>query len=384
MNLRKIIQEEINDFEWIEDIPNTDLYRYFEVYVCYESYYGEDLLHECPEGGSYFFKIPTQVVPEIWDYEADDYYYAGPGDEGLDVIEWAIENGIMEPNDFDYAEYVTEKTKEEFCLAWGNYHDKELCKEFNDRHWLTDEPMNESDDFDWIQDEELPILPYVGKRFKLIRNGGEDSGRIYKILDYHYDDFNKDFYITTTRLDPNTLKPINKQHSMVFKAPMSRAMELINNGNWVFIDNINESNDFDWVKEMEPNQSDRYSFWLNKMMEILPNSFNEVEEFYSGKIIKTLSYLKNSMNRLSEELTELYLTDPSSKLNWLQASSHTVVNGVNDIVTAIRLRDEGKEWCESGKPYCENKTNKMVYESSLKDLKKRIPEMLRLLNLIGF
>jgi hypothetical protein len=122
MDLKRIIQEEVNDFGWIENIPNTDLYRYFEVYVCGD----------------------TQ-------YDDDDDYYAGPGDEGLGVIEWAIDNDIMDRDD-EYAipEYVTEKTKKEFCLAWGNYNDKEVCKEFLNTHWLTDEPVNESNDFDWM------------------------------------------------------------------------------------------------------------------------------------------------------------------------------------------------------------------------------------------
>jgi ADP-ribose pyrophosphatase YjhB (NUDIX family) len=155
--------ESINesDFDWAEEVPTADEYRFFEVYVCYQNYYDEEEQEdECIEGGSYFLKIPSDVVSEIWNYEAKDGYYAGPGDEGLDVIDWAVQHSLMEPDDYDYAEYVTEHTKKEFCLAWGNYHDKEICEEFEKAHWLTNE-INESE-FDWVEDHE-PFKAGSGK-----------------------------------------------------------------------------------------------------------------------------------------------------------------------------------------------------------------------------
>ena len=177
MGLKNIILEELGDFDWIQNIPDTELHRYFEVYVCYESFYDEDTGEdECVEGGSYFFKVPTQVVPEIWDYTADDMYYAGPGDEGLEVIEWAVENDIMERGDFGYAEYVTETTKKDYCLAWGNYHDKEVCKEYSNTHWLTDEPVNESNEengFDWIKE----VSPFNLSMDWVIHDDTNKSGR---------------------------------------------------------------------------------------------------------------------------------------------------------------------------------------------------------------
>lgn len=110
------------------------------------------------------------------------------------------------------------------------------------------------DSLDWIKDEELPILPYVGKRFKLITDDGQDSGRRYQILEYYFEDvYNKDFYVKSILLNPRTLKPETKKFGLtqgqIFHTPVRRAMELINNGNWVFLDTINESqDDFDWAK----------------------------------------------------------------------------------------------------------------------------------------
>lgn len=103
----------------------------------------------------------------------------------------------------------------------------------------------EMDGLDWIKDEELPILPYIGKRFKLITDDGQDSGRRYQILEYYFEDkYNKDFYIKSILLNSTTLKPETKKFGLaqgqIFHTPIRRAMELINNGNWVFLDTINE------------------------------------------------------------------------------------------------------------------------------------------------
>jgi hypothetical protein len=110
------------------------------------------------------------------------------------------------------------------------------------------------DDFDWIKDEELPIIPYIGKKFKLITDNGQDSGRRYQILDYYLEgEYNKDFYVKTILLNPRTLEPETKTlgltQGQIFRTPIKRSMELINNGNWVFLDKINESqDDFDWAR----------------------------------------------------------------------------------------------------------------------------------------
>jgi hypothetical protein len=137
---------ESDDFGWVQDVPEADEYRYFEINVCWESWYDEDEGGDvCDNGGSYFIKIPTIVVPNIWDHESKDEYMTGPGDEGSEVIDWSVNNGLMEEVDYDYVEYVREMPKEEYCQAWGNYQegDKELCKGY----------IKESEEeFQWIQD----------------------------------------------------------------------------------------------------------------------------------------------------------------------------------------------------------------------------------------
>lgn len=152
INGDKYITNNINesdDWGWAREIPGTEEYgqdyRYFEVNVCYTAFYNDDTGEDdCFEGSSYFFKIPKSVVPEIWDYEAEDDKVAGPDDEGEAVIEWAIENDIIDPNDVDMFEFVTEHDKKTWCVAWGNYSDKKECIEF----------INESDDFDWVRSQE--------------------------------------------------------------------------------------------------------------------------------------------------------------------------------------------------------------------------------------
>ena len=44
----------------------------------------------------------------------------------------------------------------------------------------------------------------------------------------------KNYYVNSVLLDPETLKETQKR----FNSPMDRAMELIKDGNWVFIDKI--------------------------------------------------------------------------------------------------------------------------------------------------
>lgn len=152
INGDKYITNDINesdDFDWVREIPGTieygQDYRYFEINVCYNAFYNDDTGEDdCAEGGSYFFKIPKSVVPKIWGYQAEDEYFAGPGDEGEAVIEWAIENTSINDDNIDMFEYVTEHDKETWCTVWGNYRDKKECFEF----------INESDGFDWVRRQE--------------------------------------------------------------------------------------------------------------------------------------------------------------------------------------------------------------------------------------
>lgn len=166
---RELNLESVNesDFDWTSEVPAGDSYRYFDINVCYVSYYDEETGEDdCREGGSYFLKIPVDVVPNIWDYEADDHYVAGPGDEGYDVIQWCLENDLLDETDFDDVQYVTELPKSDYCRAWGNWQeeDKELCSRF----------INEDleSEFDWVEEHE-PFQP--GKEKYMIDFTTEDE-----------------------------------------------------------------------------------------------------------------------------------------------------------------------------------------------------------------
>jgi hypothetical protein len=124
-NIKRIIREEVEDFQWIKDTQEETL-RFFDVYVCDEMEYQEDTGEdECTgHGGSYFLRIPTDVTNEIWGGDID--YMGGPGDEGLGIIEWMNDNGKLDPDDYGSVEYVREIDKEEFCMA-VRHSNEDIC-----------------------------------------------------------------------------------------------------------------------------------------------------------------------------------------------------------------------------------------------------------------
>jgi hypothetical protein len=163
---------ESNDFEWTEASPDLESHRFFDINVCYSSFYDEDTGEdECRESGSYHLKIPREVVPEIWDYEAEDDYVAGPGDEGYDVIQWCLKNGLMDGENYDDVQYVTELTKSEYCRAWGDWQeeDKGLCR----GHHLVGES-----EFDWAIDDIPPFYTLEWKEHPLAIVGREVWGNL--------------------------------------------------------------------------------------------------------------------------------------------------------------------------------------------------------------
>lgn len=115
-------------WDWAREIGIP--YRFFDINVCWFSWYNEETGEdECDDGGSYFIKIPADIVHDIWDHEEGDEYMAGPGDEGSEVIDWCVSNGLMEEVSYDYVEYVREINKGEFCRAWGYWKEKDICGE---------------------------------------------------------------------------------------------------------------------------------------------------------------------------------------------------------------------------------------------------------------
>ena len=145
--IRNILRE--GDFDWHIETP---IYRFFDVYVCDDNQYDEETGEdECLDSGSYFLKIPEEGIEEFWDYEVEDEYFAGPGDEGLGIINWAINNKKIDPNEVASFEYVKEVTKKEFCMAVGHGKHSDVCGENNE---IGRGVWNESteDDLDWMRD----------------------------------------------------------------------------------------------------------------------------------------------------------------------------------------------------------------------------------------
>jgi len=256
---------ESNDFGWINDIPSGDPYRYFEIYACWNYFYDEETGEdECTDGGSYFVKIPEDVVDEIWDYTAEDQYYAGPGDEGEDVIAWCIENNLINGDDVDMFEYVTEHDKNTYCIAWGNFQDEESCGG----------NLQESEDFEWISDIDAK-LPTLGELFDDGRLEVDDiitlRGEVINGRNWKKKWFNA-FAIKLTskgeRLTSGTFfdlidTPINNgvsesmglsddfEVSFIDGDEKLEVLGVVRNGKEMDLFKLNESTDFDWVKGID-------------------------------------------------------------------------------------------------------------------------------------
>ena len=99
--IKKILRE--SEWDWAKEIPGTkeygQEYRYFEIIACY----GIDWeTEECDDEYSHFVKIPKNEVDEIWDIPDSDFdYLAGPGDEGEEVIMYAIKNRLISDSDIN-------------------------------------------------------------------------------------------------------------------------------------------------------------------------------------------------------------------------------------------------------------------------------------------
>jgi hypothetical protein len=116
------------DFDWVNDVPDYDAYRFFDVYTCDDNQYDEETGEdECLGGGSYFLRIPKEEVEEIWDLDIDDM--GGPGDEGLGVIEWGERNDKFDPDDYAMVQYVREIDRTEFCQA-VRHSNQDICGDF--------------------------------------------------------------------------------------------------------------------------------------------------------------------------------------------------------------------------------------------------------------
>jgi hypothetical protein len=298
---------ESNDFGWITDIPSKSPYRYFEIYACWNSFYDEETGEdECTDGGSYFVKIPEDVVDEIWDYTAEDQYYAGPGDEGEGVIVWCVENNLINGDDVDMFEYVTELSETDYCNAWGNFQDEESCGG----------NLQESNDFDWISDiEELPIpgtawimeinpkdseeaqqkLFDVGFRWssggnKIVETSGVYAFVSYSNYDIKYKGFKMvkgDSYISNHI--NNIIRSVQPNDLFIYeyKDGTSRLKNT----------SLNESNDFDWISDIDAK--------LPTLGELFDDGRLEVDDVITlrGEVINGRNWKKKWFNAFVIKLT---------------------------------------------------------------------------------
>ncbi len=276
----KGLVEGSNDWDWVEDIPGTkefdQTYRYFEIVACYGVDYETE---ECDDEYSHYVRIPKYEADDIWDgpfniegVEMD--YLAGPGDEGEGVIMYAIKNRLIshfEINEIIMFEGVRELDK--------NTYDK-----------LTDYrdiKMVESNDFDWVKDikpnwgtyyggiimkdiEGLPknledvtsemLLPIwmkietINRQILTIKNRDAEHGvsetlfesmdqiewlfgRIMALVD------GETASLVSSRMEPQEYYNSRKLSIISHIKGMAQQLEL-----------LGESNDFDWVEDIVPEE----------------------------------------------------------------------------------------------------------------------------------
>jgi len=184
-DLQKLRGENLNesdDFDWMEEIPGEagygTRYKFFEIHLCYEvdDYWTLDNpegTDECVDSLITYIKIEESLADEIWSgYEG---YTAGPADDGVGVIDYAIKN--TKGNNFKEAvmvEYVKEINMENFCVAVGKEKEnRKVCEIYNKYPYTNIDYFNESEsnrsDFDWVDDigEGFPLeLLKPGQKFK--------------------------------------------------------------------------------------------------------------------------------------------------------------------------------------------------------------------------
>lgn len=103
----------------------------------------------------------------------------------------------------------------------------------------------EVEDFDWMDSDnkKLPKEEYVGKTFKLVNNSMYAYVQAVFEVDGipHIEYYIARRYPVTTRLRPN-------RGTML----LSTLEEKIDNGTWVMVTDVNESDDFDWIRNINP------------------------------------------------------------------------------------------------------------------------------------
>jgi len=228
MNLKKIIKESLDGFDWVREIdPNQHIdFSNAVIGKTYRVEFDEILLsalYACNHCTEFYFYAEKAKVINI-DYE------------------------------MPYNESYCDSENEEKVISLSLEFD--LGEEGSDMFWVTDdmvtlydiyENLNESeeekDPFDWIRDTEphSPHVPKTGMKFK-IKDVEETSGVIYTISD-----------INDTHMIIKWIDPSDGEYMENYKWPLTHYFGFVNKGEIEIVyENLNESeDDFAWINNIE-------------------------------------------------------------------------------------------------------------------------------------
>lgn len=276
---------ESNDFDWAKEIPGTkeygEKYRYFEVVACYGYDYETE---ECDDEYSHFVKIPKDEVDEIWDGWVG--YFGGPGDEALGVIDYAINNQLISPREV-----------EEIVAFEGVREINEEDIEFFDEG----ENINESNDFDWVKDikTNYDIAQDIVDKTDIWM--GDNDLRVNLPFMSYYEGYpSKQLFKSSSLLKEMIptimfLDYLQKNYGFERNEPYTtrdaigvwfRYKNLITQkvSNNLKDKSINESNDFDWIKDIKPKsfeKSKSYVVDVSHLKTYTPTSVSPTSEEYT-------------------------------------------------------------------------------------------------------
>ena len=206
------------NFDWVDDAPDYDAYRFFDVYVCGDNQYDEETGEdECLDGGSYFLRIPKEEVDEIWDLDIDDM--GGPGDEGLGVIQWAERNDKIDPSEYAMVEYVREIDRVEFCQA-VRFSNQDICGGLGFNDLVNESKVLTEGRYDKVTNE---LSKTAMINIKKGKKRFEDKIRLFTrtfvdIVFYvkYSDEYNNPRVYAATHLDPKAIRSYFKNKRIIF------------------------------------------------------------------------------------------------------------------------------------------------------------------------
>ncbi len=161
--------------------------------------------------------------------------------------------------------------------------------------------LNESDDFEWIQD--IDPTPLNGIKFHV--HG--DTWTTYTVIDK-----GKDIVYVTWPPD---------RYGDGIGVPYKRedVEEYLEDGSWIQVNNINESDDFEWIRELKPG------------ITLQPNTLYYFDPILRGKDVIDFG------NRI---------TNNEYIKNWLINGDNYFLNRIKYFVTSDNVNDKMRGWCD--------------------------------------